>query len=98
MLLGGFLPLSTEPYQFFFFILFTHFIRVAGFISKYHLSYANVNRSVCLYSYSFFPSVSSFVKKINTLQMNSELWQRADFRDSGHSEISASYSEEMDNE
>ncbi|XP_040017647.2 BLOC-2 complex member HPS5 isoform X2 [Gasterosteus aculeatus] len=43
-------------------------------------------------------SVSSFVKKINTLQMNSELWQRADFRDSGHSEISASYSEEMDNE
>ncbi|XP_037307698.2 Hermansky-Pudlak syndrome 5 protein isoform X1 [Pungitius pungitius] len=49
-------------------------------------------------------SVSSFVKKttekINTLQMNSELWQRPEFRDSGHSEISASasYSEEMDNE
>ncbi|XP_068579816.1 Hermansky-Pudlak syndrome 5 protein isoform X2 [Cebidichthys violaceus] len=49
-------------------------------------------------------SVSSFVKKttekINTLQMNSELWQRSEFRDSGHSEISASasYSEEMDNE
>ncbi|XP_075945328.1 BLOC-2 complex member HPS5 [Anarhichas minor] len=49
-------------------------------------------------------SVSSFVKKttekINTLQMNSELWQRPEFRDSGHSEMSASasYSEEMDNE
>ncbi|XP_054475526.1 Hermansky-Pudlak syndrome 5 protein [Anoplopoma fimbria] len=49
-------------------------------------------------------SVSSFVKKttekINTLQMNSELWQRPEFRDSGHSEmsVSASYSEEMENE
>lgn len=49
-------------------------------------------------------SVSSFVKKttekINALQMNSELWQRPEFRDSGHSEMSASasYSEEMDNE
>uniref|UniRef100_A0A8C3AC72 Hermansky-Pudlak syndrome 5 protein homolog n=1 Tax=Cyclopterus lumpus TaxID=8103 RepID=A0A8C3AC72_CYCLU len=39
-------------------------------------------------------SVSSFVKKtterINTLQMNSELWQRPEFKDSGHSEMSAS--------
>ncbi|TNN87025.1 Hermansky-Pudlak syndrome 5 protein [Liparis tanakae] len=49
-------------------------------------------------------SVSSFVKKtterINTLQMNSELWQRPEFKDSGHSDMSASasYSEEMDNE
>uniref|UniRef100_A0A8C3G740 Hermansky-Pudlak syndrome 5 protein homolog n=1 Tax=Cyclopterus lumpus TaxID=8103 RepID=A0A8C3G740_CYCLU len=44
---------------------------------------------------SFFSlSVSSFVKKtterINTLQMNSELWQRPEFKDSGHSEMSAS--------
>lgn len=51
-----------------------------------------------------FLSVSSFVKKtterINTLQMNSELWQRPEFKDSGHSDTSASasYSEEMDNE
>ncbi|KAM8891745.1 BLOC-2 complex member HPS5 isoform 2-T2 [Spinachia spinachia] len=47
-------------------------------------------------------SVSSFVKKttekINTLQMNSELWHLPEFRDSGHPEISASCSEETDNE
>ncbi|XP_068459814.1 Hermansky-Pudlak syndrome 5 protein [Clinocottus analis] len=49
-------------------------------------------------------SVSSFVKKttekINTLQMNSELWQRPEFKDSGHLDMSASasFSEEMDNE
>uniref|UniRef100_A0A3Q0RIW0 Hermansky-Pudlak syndrome 5 protein homolog n=1 Tax=Amphilophus citrinellus TaxID=61819 RepID=A0A3Q0RIW0_AMPCI len=38
-------------------------------------------------------SVSSFVKKttekINTLQMNSELWQRPEFREGGPAEISA---------
>ncbi|XP_061678765.1 Hermansky-Pudlak syndrome 5 protein isoform X2 [Syngnathoides biaculeatus] len=38
-------------------------------------------------------SVSSFVKKttekINTFQMNSELWQRPDFRESAHGEMSA---------
>ncbi|XP_071353141.1 Hermansky-Pudlak syndrome 5 protein isoform X2 [Trachinotus anak] len=50
-------------------------------------------------------SVSSFVKKttekINTLQMNSELWQRSEFREGGQSEMSATtaaYSEEMENE
>ncbi|XP_059191526.1 Hermansky-Pudlak syndrome 5 protein [Centropristis striata] len=47
-------------------------------------------------------SVSSFVKKttekINTLQMNSELWQRPEFRDGGQADMSAPYSEEMDNE
>ncbi|XP_040893946.1 Hermansky-Pudlak syndrome 5 protein [Toxotes jaculatrix] len=50
-------------------------------------------------------SVSSFVKKttekINTLQMNSELWQRPEFREGGQSEMSvttAPYSEEMENE
>ncbi|KAF1386805.1 hypothetical protein PFLUV_G00098690 [Perca fluviatilis] len=49
-------------------------------------------------------SVSSFVKKttekINTLQMNSELWQRPEFREGGQAEMSATvpYSEEMDNE
>ncbi|XP_072242069.1 Hermansky-Pudlak syndrome 5 protein [Leuresthes tenuis] len=50
-------------------------------------------------------SVSSFVKKttekINTLQMNSELWQRPEFRESGQAEMSASttpYSEETENE
>lgn len=50
-------------------------------------------------------SVSSFVKKttekINTLQMNSELWQRPEFREGGPTEISATtnlYSEEMENE
>uniref|UniRef100_UPI0037E87C1E Hermansky-Pudlak syndrome 5 protein n=1 Tax=Semicossyphus pulcher TaxID=241346 RepID=UPI0037E87C1E len=50
-------------------------------------------------------SVSSFVKKttekINTLQMNSELWQRPDFREGGQAEMSATtapYSEEIDNE
>ncbi|XP_022611635.1 Hermansky-Pudlak syndrome 5 protein isoform X2 [Seriola dumerili] len=50
-------------------------------------------------------SVSSFVKKttekINTLQMNSELWQRPEFREGGQSEMSATtaaYSEEMENE
>lgn len=45
-------------------------------------------------------SVSSFVKKttekINTLQMNSELWQRPEFREGGQTET-APYSEEMDN-
>ncbi|XP_023149127.2 Hermansky-Pudlak syndrome 5 protein [Amphiprion ocellaris] len=50
-------------------------------------------------------SVSSFVKKttekINTLQMNSELFQRPEFREGGQAEISATaspYSEEMENE
>ncbi|KAM9754373.1 BLOC-2 complex member HPS5 [Menidia menidia] len=50
-------------------------------------------------------SVSSFVKKttekINTLQMNSELWQRPEFRDSGLAETLAGtspYAEEMENE
>uniref|UniRef100_A0A669E8A5 Hermansky-Pudlak syndrome 5 protein homolog n=1 Tax=Oreochromis niloticus TaxID=8128 RepID=A0A669E8A5_ORENI len=50
-------------------------------------------------------SVSSFVKKttekINTLQMNSELWQRPEFREGGPTEISATtnlYSEEMEND
>ncbi|GAA6221445.1 Hermansky-Pudlak syndrome 5 protein [Lates japonicus] len=50
-------------------------------------------------------SVSSFVKKttekINTLQMNSELWQRPEFREGVQSEMSATiapYSEEMENE
>nr|XP_019934990.1 PREDICTED: Hermansky-Pudlak syndrome 5 protein [Paralichthys olivaceus]XP_019934991.1 PREDICTED: Hermansky-Pudlak syndrome 5 protein [Paralichthys olivaceus] len=50
-------------------------------------------------------SVSSFVKKttekINTLQMNSELWQRPEFREGGQSDVSATaapYSEEMENE
>nr|XP_043891940.1 Hermansky-Pudlak syndrome 5 protein [Solea senegalensis] len=48
-------------------------------------------------------SVSSFVKKttekINTLQMNSELWQRPESREGGHPEVSAAtYSEEMENE
>ncbi|XP_061630629.1 Hermansky-Pudlak syndrome 5 protein isoform X2 [Phyllopteryx taeniolatus] len=48
-------------------------------------------------------SVSSFVKKttekINTFQMNSELWQRPDFRESAHAEMSAGsaqFSEEAD--
>ncbi|XP_057693292.1 Hermansky-Pudlak syndrome 5 protein [Corythoichthys intestinalis] len=40
-------------------------------------------------------SVSSFVKKtterINTLQMNSELWQRADFRENTHVDMSATF-------
>ncbi|KAM6937644.1 BLOC-2 complex member HPS5 [Xenentodon cancila] len=50
-------------------------------------------------------SVSSFVKKttekINTLQMNSELWQRPEFREGGQAEAlagSAPYSEEAENE
>ncbi|XP_035520865.1 Hermansky-Pudlak syndrome 5 protein [Morone saxatilis] len=47
-------------------------------------------------------SVSSFVKKttekINTLQMNSELWQRSEFREGGQADTTAPYSEEMDNE
>lgn len=50
-------------------------------------------------------SVSSFVKKttekINTLQMNSELWQRPDFREGGQAEMSAAsapFSEEVENE
>ncbi|KAI3371240.1 hypothetical protein L3Q82_023862, partial [Scortum barcoo] len=49
-------------------------------------------------------SVSSFVKKttekINTLQMNSELWQRPEFREGGQAEMSATvpYTEEIDNE
>lgn len=46
-------------------------------------------------------SVSSFVKKttekINTLQMNSELWQRPEFREGGPAEVSAT-TEEMENE
>lgn len=52
-----------------------------------------------------FYSVSSFVKKttekINTLQMNSDLWQRPESREGGHPELSvttAMYLEEMDNE
>uniref|UniRef100_A0A8C9X995 Hermansky-Pudlak syndrome 5 protein homolog n=1 Tax=Sander lucioperca TaxID=283035 RepID=A0A8C9X995_SANLU len=46
-----------------------------------------------LFYYYFFVffSVSSFVKKttekINTLQMNSELWQRPEFREGGQAEI-----------
>uniref|UniRef100_A0A8C7Y874 Hermansky-Pudlak syndrome 5 protein homolog n=1 Tax=Oryzias sinensis TaxID=183150 RepID=A0A8C7Y874_9TELE len=50
-------------------------------------------------------SVSSFVKKttekINTLQMNSELFQRPEFKESGQAETSTivnSYSDEMDND
>ncbi|XP_051236610.1 Hermansky-Pudlak syndrome 5 protein isoform X2 [Dicentrarchus labrax] len=47
-------------------------------------------------------SVSSFVKKttekINTLQMNSELWQRSEFREGGQADTTAPYSEETDNE
>ncbi|KAM9855043.1 BLOC-2 complex member HPS5 [Aulostomus maculatus] len=50
-------------------------------------------------------SVSSFVKKttekINTLQMNSELWQRPDLREAGQAETSASaapFSEDVENE
>lgn len=50
-------------------------------------------------------SVSSFVKKttekINTLQMNSELWQRPEFRESGQTETLATtcpYPEDMENE
>uniref|UniRef100_A0A672GNU3 Hermansky-Pudlak syndrome 5 protein homolog n=1 Tax=Salarias fasciatus TaxID=181472 RepID=A0A672GNU3_SALFA len=50
-------------------------------------------------------SVSSFVKKttekINTLQMNSELWQRPEFREGGQAEMlsgTTPYSEETDNE
>ncbi|XP_047451964.1 Hermansky-Pudlak syndrome 5 protein [Mugil cephalus] len=50
-------------------------------------------------------SVSSFVKKttekINTLQMNSELWQRPEFREAAQVELShspAPYSEETDSE
>ncbi|XP_044050309.1 Hermansky-Pudlak syndrome 5 protein [Siniperca chuatsi] len=47
-------------------------------------------------------SVSSFVKKttekINTLQMNSELWQRPEFRECGQADTAGPYSEEMDNQ
>ncbi|CAN9499389.1 unnamed protein product [Ophioblennius macclurei] len=49
-------------------------------------------------------SVSSFVKKttekINTLQMNSELWQRPEFREGGQAEMYGvtPYAEEIDNE
>nr|XP_020479199.1 Hermansky-Pudlak syndrome 5 protein isoform X1 [Monopterus albus] len=50
-------------------------------------------------------SVSSFVKKttekLNTLQMNSEIWQRPEFRECGQAEMSstaAPYSEEMETE
>ncbi|XP_076589718.1 BLOC-2 complex member HPS5 [Chaetodon auriga] len=47
-------------------------------------------------------SVSSFVKKttekINTLQMNTELWQRPEFREGGQADPTAPYSEEMDSE
>uniref|UniRef100_A0A671WPS2 Hermansky-Pudlak syndrome 5 protein homolog n=1 Tax=Sparus aurata TaxID=8175 RepID=A0A671WPS2_SPAAU len=49
-----------------------------------------------------FLSVSSFVKKttekINTLQMNSELRQRSDFKESAQADTTSSYSEEMDND
>lgn len=57
---------------------------------------------LCYCSIFFFLSVSSFVKKttekINTLQLNSELRQRAEFRESGQADTTASYTEEMDNE
>lgn len=47
-------------------------------------------------------SFSSFVKKttekINTLQMNSELRQRPEFRESAQVETAALYPEEMDHE
>ncbi|KAM9377854.1 BLOC-2 complex member HPS5 [Pholidichthys leucotaenia] len=50
-------------------------------------------------------SVSSFVKKttekINTLQLNSELWQRPEFKEGGPPDMPAntiSYSEDMENE
>ncbi|KAL7867731.1 hypothetical protein SRHO_G00091150 [Serrasalmus rhombeus] len=50
-------------------------------------------------------SVSSFVKKttekINTLQMNSDLWTRPEHRESGHGEITAPpapFPDEVDNE
>lgn len=47
-------------------------------------------------------SVSSFVKKttekINTLQMNSELRQRPEFRENVQAESTPPYSEEMDHE
>ncbi|KAL7857630.1 hypothetical protein AOLI_G00177310 [Acnodon oligacanthus] len=50
-------------------------------------------------------SVSSFVKKttekINTLQMNSDLWTRPEHRESGHGEVTASpapFPDEVDNE
>ncbi|KAM3609547.1 uncharacterized protein V6R79_016681 [Siganus canaliculatus] len=47
-------------------------------------------------------SVSSFVKKttekINTLQMNSELWQRPESREGVLADHAAPYSEEMDHE
>ncbi|XP_027128690.1 BLOC-2 complex member HPS5 isoform X1 [Larimichthys crocea] len=47
-------------------------------------------------------SVSSFVKKttekINTLQMNSELWQRPEFREGGQADATPPYLEEMDND
>uniref|UniRef100_A0A8C3AAG6 Hermansky-Pudlak syndrome 5 protein homolog n=1 Tax=Cyclopterus lumpus TaxID=8103 RepID=A0A8C3AAG6_CYCLU len=68
------------------------------YLSAFQVIRSNVDNSF------FSLSVSSFVKKtterINTLQMNSELWQRPEFKDSGHSEMSASasYSEEMDND
>lgn len=49
-----------------------------------------------------FSSVSSFVKKttekINTLQMNSELRQRPEFRENVQAETAALYSEETDHE
>lgn len=50
-------------------------------------------------------SVSSFVKKttekINTLQMNSELRQRPEYKETGQNETissTTSYSEELENE
>uniref|UniRef100_A0AAR2LBP3 Hermansky-Pudlak syndrome 5 protein homolog n=1 Tax=Pygocentrus nattereri TaxID=42514 RepID=A0AAR2LBP3_PYGNA len=57
---------------------------------------------VCMFA---FNSVSSFVKKttekINTLQMNSDLWTRPEHRESGHGEITASpapFPDEVDND
>lgn len=56
---------------------------------------------VLLFDFIFF-SVSSFVKKttekINTLQMNSELRQRSEFKEGIQADTTSSHSEEMDNE
>lgn len=47
-------------------------------------------------------SVSSFVKKttekINTLQMNSDLWQRPEFKEGGQADAAAPSSEDLDSE
>uniref|UniRef100_A0A8C4GRH8 Hermansky-Pudlak syndrome 5 protein homolog n=1 Tax=Dicentrarchus labrax TaxID=13489 RepID=A0A8C4GRH8_DICLA len=41
---------------------------------------------------------SKTTEKINTLQMNSELWQRSEFREGGQADTTAPYSEETDND